>query len=94
MLPTYLRQGIGNALYTRLLGDLINQVMAAMLSVDDTLADLHPALARRGFRELLHSWAFTLDPRTCDPARFSTAHQKLARSPSLRAAGRRDCARS
>ncbi|MFN8481236.1 MAG: GNAT family N-acetyltransferase [Kouleothrix sp.] len=78
VLPTYLRQGIGNALYTRLLGDLINQGMAAMLlEVDDTLADLHPALARRGFRELLHSWAFTLDPRTCDPARFSTAYQKL-----------------
>jgi mycothiol synthase len=34
-------------------------------------------LARRGFRELLRSWPFSLDPRRCDLARYHPAFQRL-----------------
>ena len=78
VLPAQQRQGIGAALYERVLADVAGQgYRELLLEVDDTLAELHPALARRGFRELLHSWAFALDPRTCDPARFAGAYAKL-----------------
>ena len=32
---------------------------------------------RRGFRELLRSWPFTLDVRRCDLARFGAAFERL-----------------
>ena len=50
---------------------------AALLELDDTLAVLRPALERRGFHALLHSWAFSLDPRTCDLAAFAAPDQRL-----------------
>ncbi len=78
VLPAQQRQGIGAALYERAQADVAAQgYRELLLEVDDTLAELHPALARRGFRELLHSWAFALDPRTCDPSRFAGAYAKL-----------------
>jgi ribosomal protein S18 acetylase RimI-like enzyme len=78
VLPAYQRHGIGGRLYTRLLGDLAQRGAVAMqLELDDTLAALAPALKRRGFRELLHSWAFALDPRVCDLAAFATAYDRL-----------------
>ena len=78
VLPGYLRRGIGGQLYERLLADLRQRgARAALLELDDTLAALRPALERRGFRETLHSWAFTLDPRTCDLAPFAAADRRL-----------------
>jgi len=78
VLPAYQRRGIGARLYTRLLDDLAQRGAAAMwLELDDTLTALAPALERRGFRELLHSWAFALDPRACDLAPFTTAYERL-----------------
>src|SRR4051812_29379809 len=67
VLPNYVRRGIGDRLYQQLLADLRQRgAKAALLELDDTLAVLHPALERRGFHPMLHSWAFTLDPRMCD----------------------------
>jgi len=78
VLPAFQRRGIGSRLYARLLGDLAQRGAAAMqLELDDTLAALAPALERRGFRELLHSWAFALDPRACDLATFGMAYDRL-----------------
>jgi len=79
VLPAYQRRGIGDMLYARLLEDLTQRGAAAMqLELDDTLAALGPALERRGFRELLHSWAFALDPRTCNLGAFATAYDRLS----------------
>jgi GNAT superfamily N-acetyltransferase len=79
VLPDYARRGIGGQLYERVLGDLRQRgAQAALLELDDTLAALRPALERRGFRELLHSWAFSLDPRSCDLSAFAVADQRLA----------------
>jgi mycothiol synthase len=70
--PEYAWRGIGEQLYQQLLADLrARGAQAALLELDDTLAALRPALERRGFRALLHSWAFSLDPRTCDLAAFT-----------------------
>jgi len=78
VLPAYQRRGIGRRLYARLLEDLTGRGAVAMqLELDDTLAPLAPALQRRGFRQLLHSWAFTLDPRACDLAPFAPARDRL-----------------
>lgn len=77
-LPDYGRRGIGERLYAQLLADLhARGAYAALLELDDTLAGLRPALERRGFQALLHSWAFTLDPRTCDLAAFAMPDQRL-----------------
>lgn len=78
VLPGYVRRGLGGQLYERLLADLRQRgARAALLELDDTLAGLRPALERRGFREALHSWAFTLDPRACDLAPFAAADRRL-----------------
>ena len=78
VLPEYQRRGIGGRLYERLLSDLAQRRAAAMLlELDDSQAALLPALERRGFRELLHSWAFTLDPRQCDLVAFAGAYGRL-----------------
>jgi GNAT superfamily N-acetyltransferase len=78
VLPGYTRRGVGGQLYERLLADLRQRGgRAALLELDDTLAALRPALERRGFRETLHSWAFTLDPRACDLAPFAAADRRL-----------------
>lgn len=78
VLPSHQRHGIGGRLYKRLLGDLARRNAARMLiELDDTQAALLPALEQRGFRELLHSWAFTLDPRGCDLAEFAGAYDRL-----------------
>src|SRR5262245_157169 len=78
VLPAFQRRGIGGQLYVRLLSDLAQRGAAAMqLDLDDTLAVLAPALERRGFRELLHSWAFALDPRMCDLAAFGMTYDRL-----------------
>ncbi len=78
VLPDYGRRGIGERLYAQLLADLqACGAIAALLELDDTLAVLHPALERRGFQALLHSWAFTLDPRTCDLAAVAAPDQRL-----------------
>jgi GNAT superfamily N-acetyltransferase len=78
VLPDYGRRGIGERLYQQLLADLqARGANAALLELDDTLAVLRPALERRGFRALLHSWAFSLDPRTCDLAAFAAPDQRL-----------------
>src|SRR3954471_19554686 len=78
VLPDYGRRGIGKRLYAQLLADLQEcGASAALLELDDTLAVLRPALKRRGFYALLHSWAFTLDPRTCDLAAFAAPDQRL-----------------
>ena len=78
VLPNYGRRGIGERLYQQLLADLqARGANAALLELDDTLAALRPALERRGFRTLLHSWAFSLDPRTCDLAAFAAPDQRL-----------------
>lgn len=78
VLPAYQRRGIGARLYARLLDDLARRGAAAMqLELDDTLTALAPSLERRGFRELLHSWAFALDPRAADLAPFATAYDRL-----------------
>jgi mycothiol synthase len=79
VLPPYGRRGIGEQLYQRLLADLRTcGASAALLELDDTLAMLRPAIERRGFRALLHSWAFTLDTRACDPAAFAAPDQRLS----------------
>lgn len=78
VLPEQQRRGLGGRLYQQLLADLRGLGAGAMLlELDDTLATLRPALERRGFRDLLHSWAFTLDLGTCEPARFATAYHRL-----------------
>jgi len=78
VLPGYAQRGIGGWLYARLLEDLARCGAVAMqLELDDRLAALAPALERRGFRELLHSWAFALDPRACDLASFATPYDRL-----------------
>ena len=78
VLPDYGRRGIGERLYQQLLADLqARGANAALLELDDTLAVLGPALERRGFRALLHSWAFSLDPRTCDLAVFAAPDPRL-----------------
>lgn len=78
VLPAYQRRGIGSRLYARLLAALqARAARALLLEVDESLAALRPALERRGFVALLDSWYFTLDPRTCDVARFAAAQQKL-----------------
>jgi GNAT superfamily N-acetyltransferase len=79
VLPDYGRRGIGQRLYAHLLADLrVRGATAALLELDDTLAVLRPALERRGFRALLHSWTFTLDPRTCDLAAFAAPDRRLS----------------
>ena len=79
VLPDYGRRGIGERLYEQLLADLREcGANAALLELDDTLAVLRPALERRGFHAILHSWAFTLDPRTCDLAAFAVSDQRLS----------------
>ena len=78
VLPEYGRRGIGAHLYAQLLADLQTCGASAMLlELDDTLAELRPALERRGFQALLQSWFFTLDPRTCDLAAFAAPDQRL-----------------
>jgi ribosomal protein S18 acetylase RimI-like enzyme len=78
VLPDYGRRGIGQRLYELLLAHLQAGGAAAMLlELDDTLAGLRPALERRGFRALLHSWAFSLDPRTCELAAFAAPDPRL-----------------
>jgi GNAT superfamily N-acetyltransferase len=78
VLPAYQRRGIGGRLYERLLADLEQHGAAAMqIELDDTQAALAPAIERRGFRELLHSWAFALDPRGCDLAPLAGAYERL-----------------
>jgi mycothiol synthase len=78
VLPDYGRRGIGERLYAQLLADLrARGASAALLELDETLTVLRPALERRGFRALLHSWAFALDPRTCDLAAFAAPDQRL-----------------
>ncbi|MEO7909353.1 MAG: GNAT family N-acetyltransferase [Roseiflexaceae bacterium] len=77
VLPNYGRRGIGAGLYAQLLADLrALGANAALLELDETLAELRPALERRGFRALLHSWAFTLDTRMCDLAAFAVPDQR------------------
>jgi mycothiol synthase len=78
VLPDYRRRGIGERLYQQLLADLhARGAQAALLELDDTQAALRPALERRGFRALLHSWFFSLDPRTCDLAAFAAPDPRL-----------------
>jgi GNAT superfamily N-acetyltransferase len=78
VLPDHGRRGIGQQLYAQLLADLeARGAQAALLELDDTLSALRPALERRGFRALLHSWAFSLDPRTCNLAAFVVPDQRL-----------------
>jgi GNAT superfamily N-acetyltransferase len=78
VLPEYTRRGIGERLYQQLLADLhARSAQAGLLELDDTLPGLRPALERRGFRALLHSWAFSLDPRTCDLAAFAAPDLRL-----------------
>jgi len=78
VLPDYWRRGIGERLYEQLLADLRERgANAALLELDDTLAMLRPALERRGFHAILHSWAFSLDTRTCDLAAFAVPDQRL-----------------
>jgi RimJ/RimL family protein N-acetyltransferase len=78
VLPEYGRRGIGEMLYQQLLADLhARGAQAALLELDDTQAALRPALERRGFRPLLHSWAFSLDPRACDLAAFAAPDPRL-----------------
>ncbi|MEP7188820.1 MAG: GNAT family N-acetyltransferase [Roseiflexaceae bacterium] len=78
VLPDYGRRGIGERLYAQLLADLHARIaQAALLELDDTLAELRPTLERRGFQVLLHSWVFTLDPRTCDLAAFAMPERQL-----------------
>ena len=79
VLPDFGRRGIGEQLYQRLLADLrAHGANAILLELDDTLAALRPALERRGFRALLHSWAFSLDPCKCDLAAFAAPDPRLA----------------
>jgi mycothiol synthase len=78
VLPDYGRRGIGERLYEQLLADLrARGANAALLELDDSLAVLRPALERRGFHAILHSWAFSLDPRTCDLAAFAVPDLRL-----------------
>jgi RimJ/RimL family protein N-acetyltransferase len=50
---------------------------SVQVETHEALSELLAPLARRGFRELLRSWMFTLDARRCDIARFATAHDRL-----------------
>jgi ribosomal protein S18 acetylase RimI-like enzyme len=78
VMPEYQRRGVGGRLYERLLADLAAREAAAIqIELDDSQAAIRPALERCGFRELLRSWAFTLDPRAVRLADFSTAEQRL-----------------
>lgn len=78
VLPQAQRRGIGQLLYDRLQAGLAaNGARAMLLELDDTLQALRAPLERRGFRELLHSWAFTLDPRACDLAAFGNPEARL-----------------
>jgi GNAT superfamily N-acetyltransferase len=76
--PEFQRRGIGGQLYTRVVADLMRQGASALqIEVHETLDELLVPLARRGFRELLRSWPFSLDPRRCDLARYQPAFQRL-----------------
>jgi RimJ/RimL family protein N-acetyltransferase len=76
--PEYARRGLGGQLYQQLLADLrARRARAALLELDDTQAALRPAVERRGFRALLHSWAFALDVRACDLAAFAAPNPRL-----------------
>jgi GNAT superfamily N-acetyltransferase len=79
-LPACWRRGTGGRLYARVLEDLVRWgALAVQVELDDTLAPLRPAVERRGFRELLRSAAFTLDPRIVDLGVFPTPQERLGR---------------
>src|SRR5262249_53619026 len=72
------RKGIGGRLYESTLADLVALgAQAIQIEAHESLNELVAPLRRRGFRELLRSWPFTLDTRQCDTSRFATAFDHL-----------------
>jgi RimJ/RimL family protein N-acetyltransferase len=77
--PEHQRQGIGGQLYARVLADLTRLGATALqLEAHEHSAALVAPLERRGFRELLRSWPFTLEVRGCDLSHFHGASDRLA----------------
>jgi GNAT superfamily N-acetyltransferase len=76
--PEFQRRGIGGRLYAQVVADLMGVGASALeIEVLETLEELSAPLARRGFRELLRSWLFSLDPRRCELARYQSAFERL-----------------
>jgi ribosomal protein S18 acetylase RimI-like enzyme len=77
--PAYGRRGIGGLLYTRLLADLqALDAATAWIGVHETAPAIAAAVERRGFRELLRSWPFSLDTRGFDVTRFQPTLDRVA----------------
>jgi GNAT superfamily N-acetyltransferase len=77
--PDARRRGVGAQLFARVEEDL------ARLDARAVVAELHEStgaqlemLRRRGFREVLRSWPYTLEPRRCDLGRFAGAAARPA----------------
>jgi mycothiol synthase len=70
--PAARRQGVGAQLYARAAEDLARLgARAVVVEMHESMGAQIEALRRHGFRELLRSWPFTLDPRGCDLAQFA-----------------------
>jgi mycothiol synthase len=77
--PEHQRRGVGGRLYQRIVADLAGLNAGALqVEVHEALGALIAPLQRRGFRELLRSWPFALDPRRCDLAGFRPAFERMA----------------
>jgi mycothiol synthase len=77
--PAYRRRGIGGRLYEHLLADLRALGAAtAWIGAHESAPEIAASLERRGFREMLRSWPFTLDTRGFDMARFQQAMDRVA----------------
>ncbi|MFN3346722.1 MAG: GNAT family N-acetyltransferase [Candidatus Bipolaricaulaceae bacterium] len=71
VLPEFRNQGIGSALYARILSDL-EELCAKFLhtSTRETWTDTIRFLENRGFREVMRTWESWLDVKSFDPKRF------------------------
>jgi ribosomal protein S18 acetylase RimI-like enzyme len=77
--PDALRRGVGCSLYARLEADLAQLGARAMqLEAHEHSPAIAELLLARGFREVLRSWPFALDPRAGDLARFAGAARRIA----------------
>jgi GNAT superfamily N-acetyltransferase len=77
--PQRQRQGIGGRLYARVLADLVGiGARSLLIEAHEQPAVLVAPLQRRGFRELLRSWPFTLDVSGCELSGFAKEAERMA----------------
>lgn len=76
--PGCQRNGIGSALYERIMGDLVERDARWLhTSARETMPHARTFLERRGFRETLRSWESHLEVQRFDPGPFASHNARM-----------------